>query len=146
MTNYSDTDKASLSEAILKEMETTSCSKACKVAGVPISTFMGWLDENKILAEQYTRARTLYPDNLIEEAMELADEDVPTDDRGRTDAGLVQKRREQINLRKWIAARMKPKKWGDRLTLAGDEEQPLTVVKIERTVVDPRKNGEEDGK
>ena len=33
----------------------------------------------------------------------------------------------RVDSRKWIAAKLKPKKYGDRTTLAGDKENPVEV-------------------
>jgi hypothetical protein len=35
--------------------------------------------------------------------------------------------RNRVDTRKWVASKLKPKKFGDRTTLAGDAEAPVVV-------------------
>jgi len=42
-----------------------------------------------------------------------------------------------VDTRKWLLSKLAPKKWGDKLELSGDPENPL-LQKIERVIV---KNG-----
>ena len=51
-------EKSAQSAAILTEIhEGSSLRKACVIVGVPIATFMGWVAEDKVLADQYAHAR-----------------------------------------------------------------------------------------
>lgn len=43
------------------------------------------------------------------------------------DNGFVAWKKMQIEARQWCAARMAPKLYGDKLTVAGDAKNPLTV-------------------
>lgn len=54
---------------------------------------------------------------LAEEILELADAPIPTDNDGRMDSAAVQAARLRVDARKWIAAKLKPKRYGDRQTL-----------------------------
>ena len=142
---YSDQEKQKLIEVVLTELIENSTAGACGKAGVANATFLGWVAADSDLAERYALARTLYPEFLVERIKTLAKEQVKLDDRGRTDSGRVQQIRVEIDALKWILSKIMPKRYGDRLTLAGDEEQPLTVVKVERTVVDKRKEVDDSG-
>jgi hypothetical protein len=62
---------------------------------------------------------------------------VGSTDSGATDSGAVQKQRLQVDTRKWLLSKLAPKKWGDKLELSSDPENPL-FEKLERVVV---KNG-----
>ena len=84
------------------------------------------------LAERFTAAREMGFDALAEEALELLDEDIPVDDKGRTDTGLVQQRKAQADARlrllsKWCTAR-----YGEKLQLGGDGEQPIRLTNTDR--------------
>jgi hypothetical protein len=108
-----------------------SCFKACVAAGVPNSTFMRWVDADANLAERYTRAREDLIERIATETIAIADEPVPTTQSGSTDTGAVQKQRLQVDTRKWLLAKLAPKKYGERLELAGDKENPLQVQTID---------------
>ena len=74
-------------------------------------------------------------DKLADETMEIADmEIVPTGD-GKLDSAMVQKQRLQIDTRKWLLSKLAPKRYGDKLELSGDAENPLMIQKIERVIV-----------
>lgn len=45
------------------------------------------------------------------------------------DSTAVARNRLRMDARKWVASKLKPKKYGDKLALAGDDESPL-VVKV----------------
>ena len=51
------------------------------------------------------------------------------DDKGisRTDSGWVTWQKNRIDARKWVASKLKPKKYGDRQIVAGDADSPLEV-------------------
>lgn len=99
------------------------------VEGMPnIATVMRWLGESKELCEQYARARQLQADFYADEIIDIADtEPDPQVARIRTD------------VRKWHASKTSPKKYGDKITHSGDEENPIKVInKIERVVIKPQ--------
>lgn len=89
----------------------------CKENGVGYSTVMQWLSAHKDFADNYTRARDHQAEYLAEEIQDIADE-VGKD---------VQQQRLRVDTRKWIASKMKPKKYGDRTIHAGDEDNPIVT-------------------
>lgn len=91
---------------------------AIKAEGVPMGTFYGWLEDEQSLSEMYARARESRGELLAEEIIAIAD---TANDRN---ANAV---RVKVDARKWCAARMAPKRWGDRIEVAGSKEQPLQV-------------------
>jgi hypothetical protein len=116
-----------IAAAVLRFMgQGLSCYKACKAAGVVNSTFLSWVDADKALADRYARAREDLIEHIASETIEIADEDVPTTRIGSYDSAAVQKQRLKVETRKWLLARLAPKKYGDRLALAGDET-PIEV-------------------
>lgn len=122
-----------ISQKVLDGMSSRgmSCFKACKAAGVPNSTFMRWLDDDEKLAERYARAREDLIEHIASETIAIADEPVPVTNNGSTDSGAVQKQRLQVDTRKWLLAKLAPKKYGDRIELAGDRDNP---IKVEQTI------------
>ncbi len=99
------------------------------------------------LATRYAHARSLYHDLLAKEIMDISDEDIPKDAYGKTDNALVQQARLRVDSRKWLLSKLAPKKYGDRLTVAGDDDNPVVIQRIERKVIDTdyeEETGDED--
>lgn len=92
-----------------------------------ITTIWTWLDRPSF-AKQYARAREEQADALADEITEISDAIIPRGIDGRIDSGAVNQARLKIDARKWIAAKLKPKKYGDRLELGGDKENPLELT------------------
>lgn len=93
-----------------------SLQTICKDRGHPhINTIMDWLRENEEFAVQYTRAREAQADYLAEAILDIADdESLPADSR-----------RIRVDVRKWYAGKVRPKKYGDKQIIAGDEDSPV---------------------
>lgn len=85
--------------------EGMSARKACKTVKWAESAFYRRLAEDEGLREKYARAKELAQDAQVDEMRELAD---------TATAENWQVRRLQIDTRKWTAARLAPKKYGDR--------------------------------
>lgn len=83
---------------------------------------MAWLDGSRPeFSEQYARAREAQADKLAEEALTIADDgrnDTYTDADGnvKTDSEVIQRSKLRVDTRKWLASKMAPKKYGDKVT------------------------------
>lgn len=134
MAKRTKTQKSEQIAAVLHNMReiSNSARSAAKLAGVPISTFCEWVDSDPSLAEQYARARADMIDRIAEDILIIADEPVGGGDNGMTDGGAVQKQRLQVDARKWLLSKLAPKKYGERLALAGDDESPIKLEISER--------------
>ena len=129
-------DRADLAKKVLEGMHGgLSCFKACQAAGVPHSTFIGWVNVDHELADRYTRAREDLIERMAQEVLELSDVDVGLQPDGKRDWAAVQKHKLQVDTRKWLLSKLAPKKFGDKLELTGDPDRPLAIQKIERVVV-----------
>ena len=100
--------------------------KADTVGALPAqSTVYEWLIRHPLFAEQYARAREEQADTNADEILDIADEMPPeyTDKEGRTslDATYINWQKNRIEARKWTAAKLRPKKYGDRVALEGVE-------------------------
>lgn len=134
-----------------------SLRSICDADGMPNrGTVFRWLAESeasdKIFSHQYARARQTQADVLFEEILDIADEQVtmvkknkhqPGAEEGEEvevvfDPTAVQRNRLRVDSRKWMAGKLRPKVYGEKLELAGDAANPLHVItKIERVIVDP---------
>ena len=131
-------DRAELAELVFAGMRNgLSAHQACKQIGLPQSTFNHWLNDDSKMAAEYARAREDLIEHIASETLRIADTPVGSTDSGATDSGAVHKQRLQVDTRKWLLSKLAPKKWGDKLELSSDPENPL-FEKLERVVV---KNG-----
>lgn len=102
------------------------------------ATIFSWLRLHPAFLEQYTRAKHEAADALVEEMVDIADDAtndwMETHDKDGDAIGWklngdhVQRSRLRIETRKWLASKLKPKKYGERLELAGNDDSPLRVV------------------
>ena len=81
---------------------------------------MDWIDADKDFAVQYACAREIRADKLFEEILTIADskpDDKMVDKDGNIviDSSAVQRNRLQVDARKWILAKMSPKKYGEKM-------------------------------
>lgn len=129
-------DKEAICKEVLQGMrDGLSAFKACQKAGVPQSTFNLWVDGDSKLAEDYTRAREDLIERIASEIMELSDSEVPETGDGKRDWQAIQQRKLQVDSRKWLLSKLAPKKYGDKLELSGDPDNPVAIQRIERVVV-----------
>lgn len=86
------------------------------------STVMRWLSSNTEFRDQYARAREAQADYWAEEIIEISDESaldsIATEDgAARINSEFVARSRLRVDTRKWLMARMAPKKYGDKLDI-----------------------------
>mgnify|MGYP000867958778 CR=1 FL=1 len=102
----------------------------CAQDGMPrMASVFRWLAANEAFREQYARAREEQAESYADEITQIADEEIDP-----------QRARVRIDARKWVASKLKPKKYGDKVTteLTGADGKPLQIEAIERRIVDPR--------
>lgn len=98
-----------------------SIRTVCAMDGMPsVATIFNWIHTNPTFLEQYTRAKEESADALVDEMQHLSDTVEP-------DKNAVAKARLQVETRKWIASKLKPKKYGDKLDVESGG-QPLTFI------------------
>ena len=115
-----------------------SLRSICRDDAMPhIDTVYGWLLDGKHerFSAQYTHARQIQAELMFEELEELCDvspQDIVGDDK--SDNARVQARKLQVDTRKWILAKMMPKKYGEKLDLTSDGKQlPVNIVSFRDT-------------
>jgi len=94
----------------------------------------------------YEKAIENRADRLAEEILELADEQMPDGLEGPLASAWVQQKRMQVDARKWVASKLKPKVYGDRIDVAVTDnrisvmdalkEAKQRVLKDDSSVVD----------
>jgi hypothetical protein len=75
------------------------------------------LRRDPVLRARYQEACEDRADRLAEELLELTDAPIPHELDGPGKSAWVQKLRLQVDTRKWIACKLKPRQYGDRVDL-----------------------------
>ena len=99
--------------------EGKSLSTALKSDGMPsYRSALMMLQTNLEFRTMYEKAIESRADRLAEEILELADEAIPAGLDGPSKSACVQQKRLQVDTRKWVAAKLKPKVYGDRIDVS----------------------------
>lgn len=122
-----------LADAVCEQIaQGKSMRTVCAPDEMPaIATLFRWLREHESFREQYARATEERSEAFAEETIDIADDSLSlaqeSDDPKRANA-LVQAQRVRIDTRKWLMAKMKPKKYGDKLDLTSDGKALPTPI------------------
>lgn len=134
---------AALASRICREIAGgLSLRSVCLLEGIPhIATVLRWINDRPEFCEQYARAREARADMFAEDMIHIADtpqigRKVETEGEGEDarikviEADMIEHRRLQVDARKWNAARMAPKKYGDKTetTVKGDPMAPVPLI------------------
>lgn len=99
-----------------------------------VSTVYRWLVANETFREMYTRAREDQADTLADQIIEIADDGIndtyKKDGVEVTNQDVIARSRLRVDARKWIAAKLKPKKYGEKLDLehSGEIRMPSSMT------------------
>lgn len=133
-TSYTD----EIAAQILAEIGTTrlGLEAICDAnEGFPSArTVYRWLIDNPAFRQSYTRAKEDQLQILEDEMIAIADKTevgeivtVKPDGTETRKADMIEHRKLRIETRKWLMGKLKPKKYGDRTTLAGDPDNPMNL-------------------
>lgn len=111
-----------LADSICQELAMgKSLRTVCKGSDMPeVKTIFNWFRAYPEFLQQYTRAKEESADAFVEEMQDLADE-------VQLDKDAINKARLQIDTRKWVSSKLKPKKYGEKLDVTTDGK-PLNVT------------------
>ena len=126
---YSDAEKQRLCNLIFASVvdDALSFRQACILHNLPQCTFLAWVGADLELAKDYARARDLRHEKLADEIIEVSRQAPSLLPTGGLDSVSVQKHKLIVDSLKWTLAKMAPKKYGDRIEITGDKENPLQV-------------------
>lgn len=108
------------------------------------ATVFRWLGRHQEFSDQYARAREEQAESFADEMVAIADERetrVVMDGDGDAvvvfDSTAVARNRLRVDTRKWVASKLKPKKYGDKTTteLTGSGGGPIAVDVVTKVVV-----------
>ena len=91
---------------------------------------MRWIIKHEEFCHKYEMARKVQRERWADEII-----DIPDDSRGN-----VQRARLRVDSRKWVLARLEPRKYGDKLDVASGGEKLAPALTI---IVKPDKEGED---
>jgi hypothetical protein len=115
---------------LLIETEGMSMRQACEAVGMPKTSFIETRNQSKEISDQYARAIITRTDEFAEQIIDIADSVVPMTDSGSMDSTAVQDKRVRIDTRKWLMAKMQPKKFGDSVDVTSGGEQILAMLPV----------------
>lgn len=120
-------------------VEGESLRAICREDAMPgLSTVFRWLESHEPFREQYARAREMQAEGFADELTEIAD-DARNDWMNRAlkggdterviDSEHITRSRLRVDTRKWIASKLLPKKYGDKLetTHQGPGGGPIVI-------------------
>jgi hypothetical protein len=108
--------------------------KSLAAHDIDTRTFYRAINADPDLCQRYARAKQDGMDAIADEAIEIIDEEPQRiirygkdgeDVSGGVDSAYVQWQKNRVDTRKWLLAKLAPKKYGERTILAGDAENPL---------------------
>ena len=106
-----------------------SLNKICNELDLDMTNCYNWMRTQPHFLESYTRATSERVHAFVEEILTIADEEPRyiVDEKGisRVDNGYNQVRHQRIEARKWLASKMLPKHYGDKVQVSGDADNPI---------------------
>lgn len=128
-------NKAITDEICCRMSEGESLLKMCRDEGFPTyRAIMNWINLYPEFAKAYQEARERQADFYADQCIEIADDG--TNDTYEAEDGSkkiahdhIQRSRLRVDARKWKAAQMAPRKWGQQqVQHTGDGGGPLQIV------------------
>ena len=113
----------------LRIMDGETLRQVCRDPSLPSrSTVHKWASKNPEFADQYARAMIARSEDLFDELFDIADDatndwmEVNSEENEgwRANGEAIQRSRLRVDTRKWALSKMQPKKYGERLELAGE--------------------------
>ena len=118
-----------------------SLRSICDDEGMPAgSTVCRWLADNEPFRKQYAAAREAQADTLADEILDIADDarndwmdrQVGEDTVRVLDHEHVSRSKLRLDARRWLAGKLAPKKYGDKMALVGGDagDAPIAITSI----------------
>jgi hypothetical protein len=96
---------------------------ACKQNGLGTVAFYDYIGKEAEAANKYTRACEARAEILFADILTIADDARNDEDNPQA----TQRARLQIDARKWVLAKMVPKKYGDKMQVDIQQERPIFI-------------------
>lgn len=133
---YTDQQRSHAVAAVIEGLRKgTPLTVICSADGMPCDdTIRIWADGDEELARAIARAREAGFDQIAIDALAIADEvserDTIVTDRGdeMPNKEWLMRSKLRVETRLKLLSKWDPKRYGDRLALAGDESAPVRIV------------------
>jgi hypothetical protein len=109
----------------------SSLTTALKETGLSYTHAYRLMDADPKLAEAYERAKKDRASRLAEEIIELADAPIPEHLQGVEISAWVNQKRLQVDARKWVAAKLHPKVYGDKIDVSVRDDRISVIDALE---------------
>ena len=109
----------------------SSLTTALKETGLSYTHAYRLMDADPKLAEAYERAKKDRASRMAEEIIELADAPIPEHLQGVEISAWVNQKRLQVDARKWVAAKLRPKVYGDKIDVSVRDERISVIDALE---------------
>lgn len=115
--------------------------KICREKDLNPKVFFDWIKENQILSNKYARAKEMQADFLAEQILDISDStsnDTKINDLTGAESAnheWISRSKLRVDSRKWLASKLAPKKYGDKLDVStlGEKIDQKTVIEVVRT-------------
>ena len=108
-----------------------SLTTALKETGLSYTHAYRLMDADPKLAEAYERAKKDRASRMAEEIIELADAPIPKHLQGVEISAWVAQKRLQVDARKWVAAKLHPKVYGDKIDVSVRDDRISVIDALE---------------
>ncbi len=101
-----------------------SLREICSGVGMPNkATVFRWLAADPELSDQYARAREEQADVLFDECLAIADQYESATEKLGDGTDHIQRAKLRIDTRKWMAGKLRPKKYGEKIDVTSGGER-----------------------
>jgi len=90
-----------------------------------------WLAKDSSLVDQYAHARDTQADTLFDDCLSIADQYDSMTEKLEGGTDHIQRAKLRIDTRKWMAGKLRPKKYGDKIAVGGDKD--MDPIQTEET-------------
>ena len=108
-----------------------SLTTALKEPGMSYSHAQRLIDADPALAEAYETAKKTRASRLAEEIIELSDAPIPEHLQGVEISAWVNQKRLQVDARKWVAAKLYPRVYGDKIDVSVRDDRISVLDALE---------------
>jgi hypothetical protein len=103
----------------------------------PKSSIIDWMRQSDELAELYARAKAAQADHIFDDILEIADaqddDEIITEDGKRLcNNEFVQRSKLRVDARKWVVAKLAPRKYGDKLEVEHSGSVTISPVDLDK--------------
>ena len=132
-TKYTD----ELADAICEAIATTEKGLHAIVKDLDCSvvSVFKWIGENENFANKYARAKECQAEYMAQQILTIADDSTNDvvfgeDGSARPNNEFINRSRLRVDSRKWLASKLYPKKYGDKVDVTSDGEKVGVVFKV----------------